>query len=58
MRNDRISRFRQEEDGAVTVDWVVLCAGIVGLCVTIMAQMTTITTTKADTVVTQMNTAP
>ena len=26
-----IARFRTEEDGAVTVDWVVLTAGLVGL---------------------------
>lgn len=25
--------FRKDEDGAVTVDWVVLCAAIVGLAI-------------------------
>lgn len=25
------ARFAQEEDGAVTVDWVILTAGVVGL---------------------------
>lgn len=25
------NRFAQEEDGAVTVDWVILTAGVVGL---------------------------
>ena len=28
---DFLKRFSKDEDGAVTVDWVVLCAGIVGL---------------------------
>lgn len=26
-----LMRFRRNEDGAVTVDWVVLCAALVGL---------------------------
>ncbi len=30
-------KFRNEEDGAVTVDWVVLTAAIVGLGVAVMA---------------------
>ncbi|MCH2163826.1 MAG: hypothetical protein MK098_04110 [Marinovum sp.] len=29
----RFKRFLQEEDGAVTVDWVVITAGVVGLAV-------------------------
>lgn len=32
MRN-RLSAFSNEEDGAVTVDWVVLTAAIVGFCI-------------------------
>ncbi len=28
----RLSAFRSEEAGAVTVDWVVLTAAVVGLC--------------------------
>ncbi|SEF57038.1 hypothetical protein SAMN04488045_0465 [Thalassococcus halodurans] len=32
MNNGFLSRFVTREDGAVTVDWVVLTAGIVGLC--------------------------
>ena len=28
---DILKRFKKDEDGAVTVDWVVLTAGIVGL---------------------------
>jgi Flp pilus assembly pilin Flp len=30
-------KFRNDEDGAVTVDWVVLTAAIVGLGVAVMA---------------------
>ena len=38
MQYIRIFRsFRQEEDGAVTVDWVVLTAAIVGLGLIVMA---------------------
>jgi Flp pilus assembly pilin Flp len=32
-----IKRFRDEEDGAVTVDWVVLTASVCGLVVLAMA---------------------
>lgn len=30
-------RFRHDEDGAVTVDWVVLTAAVIGLGVTALA---------------------
>ena len=29
-----IAKFAREESGAVTVDWVVLCAAVVGLAAT------------------------
>ena len=32
-----INKFRRDEDGAVTVDWVVLTAAIVGLGLAIMS---------------------
>ncbi len=32
-----IKNFRRDEDGAVTVDWVVLTAAIVGLGIAILA---------------------
>jgi Flp pilus assembly pilin Flp len=35
------SRFISNEDGAVTVDWVVLCAGIVAMAVLIFSSMQT-----------------
>ncbi len=38
MKLFRLTRkFRNEEDGAVTVDWVVLTAAIVGLGLAVMA---------------------
>ena len=35
-----LTRFKSDEDGAVTVDWVVLAAGIVGLAVVIGGTVT------------------
>jgi Flp pilus assembly pilin Flp len=32
-----LTKFRRDEDGAVTVDWVVLTAAIVGLAIAIIA---------------------
>ena len=34
-----IKKFNNEEDGAVTVDWVVLTAAIVGLGLAVMASV-------------------
>lgn len=36
-------RFKNDEDGAVTVDWVVLTAAIVGLGVAVIASVRTAT---------------
>nr|WP_238365988.1 hypothetical protein [Mesobacterium pallidum] len=33
MLKQIIAKFRNEEDGAVTVDWVVLTAAVVGLAI-------------------------
>jgi Flp pilus assembly pilin Flp len=43
-----IKNFRKDEDGAVTVDWVVLTAAVVGLAI---AAYTTIET-NANTLIT------
>lgn len=32
-----LERFRRNDRGAVTVDWVVITAGMVALCISIMA---------------------
>ncbi len=37
-------RFKDDEDGAVTVDWVVLTAAIVGLGVAVLASVKSATT--------------
>lgn len=31
----KITVFRDEEDGAITVDWVVITAAVVGLCISV-----------------------
>ena len=33
------NRFLKDESGAITVDWVVLCAGLVGMSALIASQM-------------------
>ena len=47
-------RFKNEEDGAVTVDWVVLTAAIVGLAVAVLASARTATTTLGDRISTEV----
>ncbi len=32
INTQRIAAFLEDEDGAITVDWVLLTAGVVGLC--------------------------
>jgi Flp pilus assembly pilin Flp len=43
-----IKTFRADEDGAVTVDWVVLTAAIVGLGIAVLASVRTGATQMAD----------
>jgi hypothetical protein len=38
---DRIKNFGKDEDGAVTVDWVVLTAALVGLGIAVLAAVET-----------------
>ena len=45
---NRIRRFRRNEDGAVTVDWVVLTAAIVGLGVALLALIAEAGTDKSE----------
>ncbi|MEO9896364.1 MAG: hypothetical protein ABJD13_12480 [Paracoccaceae bacterium] len=48
----QIITFFQDEDGAVTVDWVVLCAGLVAMAAAIALAMedgTLALTTDVDT---------
>ncbi len=43
-----MKNFRADEDGAVTVDWVVLTAAIVGLGIAVMTTVGTSTTGVSD----------
>jgi len=40
--------YARDEDGAVTVDWVVLTSAIVGLGIAVMVSVGSSTTTLAD----------
>ncbi len=44
------SKFRHSEDGAVTVDWIVLTAAIVGLSIAVLTQVAEGATTASDKV--------
>ena len=50
-----IKRFDKDEDGAVTVDWVVLTAAIVGLAVAVLASVRTGTATLATNISTAIS---
>lgn len=43
-----MKRFSQDEDGAVTVDWVVLTSAVVGLGIAVMLSVGNSTTSLAD----------
>jgi len=43
-----IKNFSRDEDGAVTVDWVVLTAAIVGLGIAVLTSVSGGTTSLAD----------
>ena len=43
-----IKTFKADEDGAVTVDWVVLTAAIVGLGIAVLTSVSGGTTSLAD----------
>ena len=50
-----IKNFRRDEDGAVTVDWVVLTAAIVGLGIAILTSVGNGTTALGSKVSSQLN---
>jgi len=52
-----IKNFRKDEDGAVTVDWVVLTAAIVGLAAVAYTQVGTGTRDIAESVGTSLTNA-
>ena len=51
-----ITRFRNDENGAVTVDWVVLTAAIVGLGLAVMMALGTGITETATGIATSVST--
>jgi len=48
-------KFRNDEDGAVTVDWVVLTAAIVGLGIAVLTSVTSGTKTVTEAVSSHLN---
>ena len=52
----RLKTFLKSDSGAVTVDWVVLCALMVAMAAAIASQMQTGSTGAADSVATYMGT--
>ncbi|MGH1368689.1 MAG: Flp family type IVb pilin [Maritimibacter sp.] len=51
-----VNQFRADEDGAVTVDWVVLTAAIVGLGIAVLTSVSDGTTSLADTISGELDT--
>ncbi len=54
---DFIKTFARDEDGAVTVDWVVLTAAIVGLGIAVLASVRSGAETMAGNIETELGTA-
>lgn len=50
-----LSIFRKREDGAVTVDWVVLTAAMVGLCIAAYTAIENSTLGLRDGVAAELN---
>ncbi|MDG1802873.1 MAG: hypothetical protein P8H53_10320 [Paracoccaceae bacterium] len=51
-----IKNFKNDEDGAVTVDWVVLTAAIVGLGIAVLTSVQGGTTALADKISSELST--
>ena len=51
-----IKNFSRDEDGAVTVDWVVLTAAIVGLGIAVLTSVSGGTTSLADKISSNLST--
>lgn len=49
-----LQRFKRQEDGAVSVDWVVITAGVVGLAAATLAASTDVFVNFADDIATFM----
>ena len=55
---DLIKKFHNDESGAVTVDWVVLTAAIVGLGVAVILAVGPSITDLAEGIATSVDTSP
>ena len=53
---DFIKKFRKDEEGAVTVDWVVLTAAVVGLAVAAVATIRPTVDAAADRIGSEITT--
>ncbi|WP_424941834.1 hypothetical protein [Aliiroseovarius crassostreae] len=51
-----INKFKSDEDGAVTVDWVVLTAAIVGLGLAVLSSVSDGTNVLADRISSTLST--
>ncbi|ABV94371.1 hypothetical protein Dshi_2638 [Dinoroseobacter shibae DFL 12 = DSM 16493] len=56
MRYAQLEPFIRSEDGAVTVDWVVLTAALVGLAIAVAAVLGPSMTTNSGSLNRQLNT--
>lgn len=52
-----INTFARDEDGAVTVDWVVLTAAVVGLGIAVAAAVKSGATAMGENISTELSTA-
>lgn len=50
-----VKTFARDEDGAVTVDWVVLTAAVVGLGIAVLTSVRTGTATVTSAISTQLS---
>ena len=47
---NNLTRFVSDDDGAVTVDWVVLTAGVIGMALVVIGGIQNAATDPADSV--------
>ncbi len=55
---NKVKRFMTDDDAAVTVDWVVLTAAIVGLGIVVLQPIATGTTSMSNSVGGYINNVP
>ncbi|MBD3765037.1 MAG: pilus assembly protein [Rhodobacterales bacterium] len=56
-KSDRVAQFRNDEDGAATIDWVVLSAAVMGMGLAIVSTVNDATQSSTDGVMTAMGNA-